>query len=125
LPKFVVQIRKAKKFFYKSQLIWPTKLNKGGIKMKRKIVNFMTSFIMLSLLVSVLVIADFSLPLLNSCGKSTAYAMGRRPRRRHHPPISGNPAPIPEPSTLFLLGSGLAVGGGIYAFIRYRKRNKK
>jgi hypothetical protein len=65
LPKFVVQIRKAKKFFYKSQLIWPTKLNKGGIKMKRKIVNFMTSFIMLSLLVSVLVIPAVAITLLS------------------------------------------------------------
>jgi hypothetical protein len=90
--------------------------------MKRRIIHFiMTSSLIVGLFVFAFMIVDFSPQL---CGKDTAYAMGRRPRRPF-PVAPGKPTSVPEPSTLVLLGTGLAIGGGVYTFIRYRKRNRK
>ena len=47
------------------------------------------------------------------------------PRWEPGPPLRRPLISVSEPSTLVLLGTGLAVGGGIYAIARFRRRNKK
>ena len=101
--------------------------------MKTKLIQLlMFSFIALGLLTVVSIMVDFSLQPSRNYGINAAYAAEEKqrgsepllgPKRKLGPvhPLSS----VPEPSTLVLLGTGLAVGGGIYTIIRYRKRNKK
>jgi hypothetical protein len=97
--------------------------------MKTRIVQLiMFSFVVVSLLTVASMLVVFPPQFNEGCGVNKAYAQPPPdvpPGPPHDVPPGPPSFPVPEPSTLVLLGTGLAAGGGIYSIIRYRRRNKK
>ena len=84
--------------------------------------------VMFGLLAAVLIMGDLPQKIVNY-GVTPSYAMGLNPGKtdpdrfkpKHKP--TPNPSSVPEPSSLLLMGSGVA-GVGIYLFIKKRNRKK-
>jgi hypothetical protein len=93
--------------------------------MKARLILIMT----FGLLVALLIMNDLPQIIINH-EVTSGYAMGTRqnpipnpiPNRGSNPGPRPKPSAVPEPSSLMLMGSGVA-GVGIYLFIK--KRNKK
>lgn len=73
--------------------------------------------------VAIMVLTDISSQTVRIMGLDTAYAMGSWGSWQHSDPGGNKPTTsVNEPSTLLLVGAGVA-GVGIYTAIR--RRNKK
>ena len=89
--------------------------------MKAKIIRLiMFGFMVFSSLIFVLTLVDFAPQFTKSFGINEAYAKDKDKDKKKKKKKS-----VPEPSTLILLGTGLAAGGGIYSILKYRRRNNK